>query len=505
MADFASPYRVQNRCREADQVAGSTQLGQTHLRRPRTSAIVRKFVESFVLLGIGLALVRVFLAEAYVVPSGSMAPGLLGVHTDRICPRCQIVFDLGLEGETSDLGKPVCPNCGNPDVEGAFQTLSEGDRVLVQKHFYAFRAPRRWEVAVFSGPEGNGQPFVKRVAGLPGEEVQIRDGDLYINGRIQPKSLAEQRAVRVLVYDHDHQPADYAFNPRWIVHGGNKSGEESTTTWQPIPGGFQAQGKGQPAEETDWLSYRHWQPDREATGPIRDYLSYNGVGLGGDYRVEDLMLETEVALSEPDQPILFTLGRGRDRLEVALSAGAGAQPEVRQNGQRVVICPGPGKLQVSAGGALRFTRVEVSYFDHRLLVAMNGQLAFDPVDFPTQDSGPPCPAPVLAIGVRGGAATVRHLRVFRDIYYTPQLSGLFQPGFGVAKPYQLGPDEYFLLGDNSEISHDSRFWSTGPVVRREEFIGKPILVHLPGRMRPWFWLGRAPFWVPDFREIRYIR
>ena len=42
---------------------------------------------------------------------------------------------------------------------------------------------------------------MKRVVGLPGESVEIRDGDVLINGRVARKSLVQQRNLRVLVYD----------------------------------------------------------------------------------------------------------------------------------------------------------------------------------------------------------------------------------------------------------------------------------------------------------------
>ena len=49
--------------------------------------------------------------------------------------------------------------------------------------------------------------MIKRVAGLPGESVQIQDGDLYINGQIERKTLDCQRSMAVLVYDAQYSPA----------------------------------------------------------------------------------------------------------------------------------------------------------------------------------------------------------------------------------------------------------------------------------------------------------
>ncbi|MEZ5950240.1 MAG: S26 family signal peptidase [Planctomycetaceae bacterium] len=55
------------------------------------------------------------------------------------------------------------------------------------------------------------------------------------------------------------------------------------------------------------------------------------------------------------------------------------------------------------------------------------------------------------------------------------------------RTYRLGPDEYFVLGDNSAVSVDSRHWPEGSVTR-SLLIGRPVLLHLPSRRAgnyPW--------------------
>lgn len=57
-----------------------------------------------------------------------------------------------------------------------------GQRVLVEKVTYRFHSPSRGDVIVFEPPNGSTKPYIKRIIGLPGEEVEIRKGNIYIDG-----------------------------------------------------------------------------------------------------------------------------------------------------------------------------------------------------------------------------------------------------------------------------------------------------------------------------------
>ena len=62
-------------------------------------------------------LVRTFSAEAYVVPTGSMAPTLLGLHREIDCPNCQFLFVVGIDEDGTYAARPVCPNCGQGGLD----------------------------------------------------------------------------------------------------------------------------------------------------------------------------------------------------------------------------------------------------------------------------------------------------------------------------------------------------------------------------------------------------
>jgi signal peptidase I len=108
--------------------------------------------------------------------------------------------------------------------------IMAGDRVLANKSLYRFTAPQRGDVIIFRNPTDRRQNFVKRVIGLPGDRVEVRDNEVYVNGRklqrdrVPPSSLAwagqnvagdvfyERNAAaryRILLGDGDGDIPDY--------------------------------------------------------------------------------------------------------------------------------------------------------------------------------------------------------------------------------------------------------------------------------------------------------
>ncbi|HHV71704.1 MAG TPA: signal peptidase I [Clostridia bacterium] len=71
-------------------------------------------------------------------------------------------------------------------------TINIQDRILSNRFIYHFREIRRGEIVLFYAPDKPGMIYVKRVIGLPGDEVVIKDGNLFINGQeIQEDYLNE--------------------------------------------------------------------------------------------------------------------------------------------------------------------------------------------------------------------------------------------------------------------------------------------------------------------------
>ena len=74
-------------------------------------------------------------------------------------------------------------------------TLQNGDNLIVDKLSYRFRDPKRFEIVVFPFRYQEDTYYIKRIIGLPGETVQIHDGNIYINGK-QLKEDYGREAIR---------------------------------------------------------------------------------------------------------------------------------------------------------------------------------------------------------------------------------------------------------------------------------------------------------------------
>ena len=126
-------------------------------------------------------------------------------------------------------------------------------------------------------------------------------------------------------------------------------------------------------------------------------------------------------------------------------------------------------VQATPGILASPTELVLSLIDRQVILAIDGRellnYPFDPVAETTAGTSTP-----FAIGSSGFDVQVTRIQVYRDVYYTPATRA------SDAKSRQLGTDEYFVLGDNSAISRDSRPWMGGELVRRSSLVGRLLAV-----------------------------
>ena len=70
--------------------------------------------------------------------------------------------------------------------ESMENTIMTGDHIFGNRLAYKFNDPKRFDIVIFRYPDDKTQPFIKRIIGLPGETVDIRDGKVYIDGSETP-------------------------------------------------------------------------------------------------------------------------------------------------------------------------------------------------------------------------------------------------------------------------------------------------------------------------------
>ncbi|MEC8569987.1 MAG: S26 family signal peptidase, partial [Planctomycetota bacterium] len=131
---------------------------------------VRETVESVIVAVMLALLFKAFEAEAFVIPTGSMAPTLQGQHKDVVCPKCGFRYRVNASLESREAKRIVettCPICRYPQEidDGKYpnhDTFS-GDRILVSKFAYDVAEPNRWDVIVFRYPDNAKQNYIKRL------------------------------------------------------------------------------------------------------------------------------------------------------------------------------------------------------------------------------------------------------------------------------------------------------------------------------------------------------
>jgi signal peptidase I len=458
---------------------------------------MRETVESIVIAFVLAFLFRTFEAEAFVIPTGSMAPTLMGRHKDVDCPKCGYRYQVSASEEDSDnINRPradtiagMCPMChyvlpmrphlpqASPDerAQTELQRSYNGDRILVNKYIYAFTDPERWDVVVFKFPGDAQINYIKRLVGLPGETLRIYQGDLFVGGEkaardadftITPKPPGKVLAMRQLVHDTDHDPADLdaaGWPLRWQREGWQL---EKSIDGNVVAQRYHVDGA---KRDTAWLRYQHvvptyeaWQlvagigdrpigdnPEKQAELQqfqvpqlITDANPYNGredsLRLNaqpdlsihplrqGIHWVGDLMVEANIEVESSEGELLLELVEGGRHFTCSIDLASG-EATLSAEGARDYA----PKAKTSVSGAGKH-RVAFANFDDQLMLWVDGELvsfeastAYDVEQvfgdrreiLPVSTDDDPGDLAPAGIGARGAKLAVSRLRLWRDIYY----------------------------------------------------------------------------------------
>jgi type IV secretory pathway protease TraF len=301
---------------------------------------------------------------------------------------------------------------------------------------------------------GERDPVVKRVVGLGSETVQLSGGDVLIDGKRLPADAP--RLDLIPVYDSRSEALDKGF--------------QLTGTWS------------KDAASGDWhLQGEAAKPALDVSATytpklLDDRLGRDGARTTGHTEVGDAALELELAFESQGGHFGLRLSEENDRFDLTLEPVPGGRvvASISRRSGRATAEP-LAKVELDwPEGAWR--RLRFSNLDNRLEMALDGAPCLSSAYAEnTPMVGEPDVSyrhliPRVAFWAAGLNAAVRDVRILRDQHYTDRGE------FGVRQALTLGPDELFLLGDNSSESLDSR--ELGPFAR-EDVLGLPLAVVWP--------------------------
>jgi len=108
--------------------------------------------------------------------------------------------------------------------------LVDGERIVVNKFVYRFRPIERGDVVVFWYPRDPSVSFVKRVVGLPGDRVELREGELVVNGR-----PVEEPYLPASYRDRDNHPPTEVRKGYYFVLGDHRRSSNDSRNWGEVP------------------------------------------------------------------------------------------------------------------------------------------------------------------------------------------------------------------------------------------------------------------------------
>ena len=442
---------------------------------PRRRSRVREDIEAVILAVIFVIIIREYVAEAYKIPTGSMEPTLMG---DSVPGR------------------------------------GDGDNIIVDKMYYWFNPVQRWDVVVFKYPKADamsfdprcdfykqepetanhsedfeycvnchrriGKPlgditktpnvvlyhrnFIKRCVALPGETIRIKHGDIYItndsglNNEIPPKPPDAQEALWQRVYFCDFSLASPFNENRWKIT--NRAGISfrddrliaEATAGSPVI--------------LELPEIKDWRIDENNEVVQKDADKY-GRNYVGDIMIEAAATFTDknssITLEIVEDSCLYTASLGPGGAEVSWRLGEEGF-DSRTVREKVNFTFAPGTEY-----KIRFINV-----DDSLTLTVNGNAAWGERRFAKGEAPVPensAGDAAARINVSGGKVVFSALKIYRDVYYTASIGSN-----AVSAPYHVPEGEYFVLGDNSAISSDSREWGTFP---RANLIGRACFVFFP--------------------------
>ena len=383
-----------------------------------------------------------------VIEGDSMAPTIPGAHLAVSCDDCGIDFDCELIQQADFT--ITCPNCGHRDIAvGSARKLAPPSALLRP----IAKFPRRWDVVGFKLPDKE-SAGVKRIVGLPGESIEIVNGDLFSSDRIIRKPWNIQKEIRIPVFDSKYQSLPpfetekrfrAAAGSGWTISNKLRFDVSDKTGDSPV----------------SWLDYVHWRNckhvgKRDDEFAIDDHYGFNQTSGRNLNRVSDVMLTLDLDFVDPESTFVLAFRRGVQEYLFELKHLFESRRTKEKilfsyfgDGDRKPLCL-TSSIDCDSPKAV----LEFSSFDRGLQLRLNGTTVFELREDETAAPEKPAESHFaddclqdFRLGGKSGAFRIDRTRIWRDVYYIAENEKLVADS-----------DSYILLGDNVPRSLDSRNW-----------------------------------------------
>lgn len=517
--------------------AAARKLGPANrdLHKPAREPVLTQ-IAGFLDLFVWLLVLKAFFLPLFIIPTGSMAETLRGAHAVHTCPNCGRAYAIGPAhgpNGTTRLPRVVqCPNCrwqeatASAHPQGLRLPLRAGDRIMVHGWTFDFGGrlgPRRWDVVVFKNPNDANQNYIKRLIGLPGETIEILDGDVFVARpgeatlQVARKTHQAQEALWFCYFDQDFVPrapgAD-GYSPRWVSTSAD-NGWSGLSTRAPLFDGLE--------RAAGTIEFTVRAGDERRGAKVQDVYGYDGPEAAL-HDVSDVRVGADLGPMRGDGYVELSVSKYADRFFARLYADGRLTLEAQPEGD-------PNRrswAETRLASSTRSRRFSLGHADYQVVVAIDGRpvLTSDGHYGATREqaaarTGKPS-SPRIQVTAERVRVQLAHLRIDRDIHYIgdPGLAANDRrsPANGAqGHPIHLPDDAYFVMGDNSPASLDGRLWSAdmlGPhlktrLARGEYAVGTVPADQMIGRAFLVYWPGFLPLVgnltiVPDLGSVRWI-
>jgi len=463
------------------------------------------------------------------VPSGSAplaitrCPNCGRYPSELLCRRCGPIADTTFtanrnrtrqntnSNDSIAVPSSRCPRCSRYLTTTEAMPVANGDRILVLKCIYQFIEPKRWDVIVFKNPPEPTINYIKRLIGLPGEKIQIIDGDIYIDDEIARKPAKIQKELWMPVYDNDYQPVrpeDDSFNGHiWAQPFRNVENSKWVTANSNSPTVFSLDSPGGPINSMVYDT--SIGNDFKATYAYDDIDTYSYMPI-----CSDLMVRFDCRADDSEGRIGIALSKYETNYKawVDLSGEMVISMDEKNKEGEELARKSIEPSTIDESNLITFANV-----DHQLIFQFgNNKLTFD-LGRDLEVVGPIRQDIEPRVEIFGsGKLTLSHIAIFRDIHYTePRFASRSEPSRASKdNPFILEEDQFFVLGDNSPNSEDGRLWNRPGLankglsnyrmgtVPRDYLVGKALFVYWPSGFKPF---AEFPFGiVPNIGRMRFI-